>query len=270
MPFRWRDVLSKRATSRLAWRRKQARHRQEVLDVLAADVLARAPDHVAITGDLTNFATPEEFEAARRWLERLGPAAEVTVSPGNHDALVARGAPERFGPWAPWLGDGMEPDFPHVRVRGPVAIVNLSSAAPTPLHLAQGRLGPEQVARAQRALEETRGLFRVVLVHHPVTPGVVSKRKSLTDAAALQGVLAQTGAELVLHGHAHEAVATALPGPSGPIPVLGVPSASTPYGSHHEAARWHEIEIADGRVTVRAHGVTDALEVEELGAYALA
>jgi 3',5'-cyclic AMP phosphodiesterase CpdA len=274
LPFRWRDTASKRLLSRFAWRRKQRRHIQAVLDAIAADVAAHAPDHVVITGDVINFATPEEFAAARTWLEGLGDPATVTVSPGNHDALSAAGAPRGFGPWKPWLGDDGD-GFPYLRVRGPVALVNLSSAIPTALHLAQGTLGAAQIERARALLRETgeRGLYRVVLLHHPVAQGVVAGRKELTDAQALRAMLADAGAELILHGHAHEALMTRTAGPSGPIPILAVPAASTPFGGKGQPARWNEIAIErDGaafRTQVTAHGITPALTVEPLGGYIL-
>lgn len=115
-------------------------------------------------------------------------------------------------------------------MRGPVALVNLSSATPTALHLAQGTLGAAQIERARTLLREAgeRGLYRIVLLHHPVAHGVVAGRKELTDAEALRAMLGDVGAELVLHGHAHEALMTRTAGPAGPIPILAVPAASTP------------------------------------------
>lgn len=274
-PRRWRlgEIASKRAFSLASWRRKRRLvHQVQTLDALVADVTASAPDHVAITGDLTNFSTREEFESAREWLRRLGPPPAVTVSPGNHDALVASGLADRFALWRPWLGDAAAEVFPLVRVRGPVAIVNLCSAAATPPLSAQGRLGEAQIARLATALDEAgrERLFRVVLLHHPPSPGVVSARKALTDRDALRETLRAHGAELVLHGHAHEAATGQTPGPAGPIPILGVPSASASPNSHAPAARWHAIEIDGARVRVVARGWADgAAGIEELGRYTL-
>jgi 3',5'-cyclic AMP phosphodiesterase CpdA len=274
LPFRWRDVASKRLLSRFAWRRKQHRHDQAVLDAIAADIGARRPDHVAITGDIINFSTPEEFAAARTWLGNLGDPKGVTVSPGNHDALSAYGAPQAFAPWRPWLGDEGA-DFPYLRVRGPIALINLSSAVPTALHLAQGELGAGQIAAAGALLREAgqRGLYRVVLVHHPVAPDVVAGRKALVDAEALRAMLVEAGAELVLHGHAHKALLTSVPGPDGAIPVLAVPAASTPTGGRGQPARWNEIEVlregAGFRTRVSARGITPELTVAALGSFAL-
>ncbi|HEY3696577.1 metallophosphoesterase [Phenylobacterium sp.] len=280
LPSSWtpdtaRDVVSKRALSRLAWRRKRSQHDPAVLALLTADVAAHAPDHIAVTGDLTNFSTPEEFERARTWLSTLGPADRVTVSPGNHDALVDRGLAARLERLRPWFGDTDGEAFPHVRRRGPVALVNLSTATPTPPALATGALGAAQLARLAAGLEAAAqaGLARVVMLHHPPVEGVVSRRKALDDAAALRAVLRDRGAELVLHGHGHESVFGALAGPVGPIPVLGAPSASSP-GGRHAPAGWHAIEIEPGaggpsiRVTVRGLDAA-AGKLRELGRYVL-
>ncbi len=238
--FGWKDIFTKRLLSRIAWRKKRKVHRPEVLAALVADLKAAAPDHVVISGDLTNFASSTEISAAREWLKLLGEPADFTVSPGNHDALAGAGGHERFAIWAPWLGDKGESHFPQVRVRGPVAIFNLCSATPTAPHLATGRLGEEQLRKLDAALADPAyaGLFRLVVLHHPPHEGAVSKRKSLDDRHALREVLQRRGADLVLHGHAHEALLGALRGPDGAtIPVLGVPSASA-RPNRHGPARW--------------------------------
>ncbi len=275
--FGLRDVFTKRLLSRIAWRKKRKVHRPEVLAALVADLQAAAPDHVVISGDLTNFASPVEIATARAWLEGLGAASDHTVSPGNHDALAGVGGPERFAIWSPWLGDTGEASFPQVRVRGPVAIFNLCSAVPTAPHLATGRLGQDQIERLNAALADPAyaGLFRLVVLHHPPHPGAVSKRKRLEDQDALRAVLARHGADLVLHGHAHEALVGSLPGPGGAtIPVLGVPSASA-KPSRHAPARWHQIEIEprpEGGHAVRvvARGLSETgTEITELGRFTL-
>lgn len=272
--FRVRDLVSKRLLSRFAWvRKKHRRHKREVVDALAADIRAHGVDHLAVTGDLMNFSTPEEFAQATAWLEGLGKPADITVSPGNHDALVAYGAPRSFAPFRPWLGDEGD-GFPYLRVRGPVALINLSTATPTPIHSAQGTLGASQIDAARDLLREATGLYRVVLLHHPAAAGVVSRRKGLTDAPALRELLRTEGCDLILHGHAHEALLTYVEGPGGPIPALGVPSASTPLGLNDEAARWNLIEIekrgAAFATRIQARGLTAGLRVGALGAFSLA
>lgn len=275
--FGWKDVFTKRLLSRIAWRKKRKVHRPEVLAALIADLKAAAPDHVVISGDLTNFASHTEILAARSWLESLGEPADFTVSPGNHDALTGAGGHERFALWAPWLGDAGESRFPQVRRRGPVAIFNLCSAAPTAPHLATGRLGEDQLRKLDEALGDPayESLFRLVVLHHPPHEGAVSKRKSLDDRHALREILERRGADLVLHGHAHEALLGALRGPNGAtIPVLGVPSASA-RPNRHGPARWNSIEVepraAGGfDVQVVARGIEAGHEgLTELGRFNL-
>ena len=274
--FRWGDLVSKRLLSRSAWRRKHTRHSKAVLDAITTDIRGSAVDHLAITGDLTNFSTPGEYAAARDWLASLGDPTRVTVSPGNHDALVADGGTLGSSPWREWLGDASRDAFPYVRLQGPMALLNLSSAQPTNLHLAQGTLGSSQIARAEGLLHDLgqQGFYRVVLLHHPPLEGVVSRRKALTDADRFQAALKRTGAELILHGHVHEALLGAVPGPTRDIPVMGVPAASTPFGRRHDqAARWNDIEISrDGKVfrtRVTSREITSDLGVVTTGQFVL-
>ncbi len=157
-----------------------------------------------------------------------------------------------------------------------MALVNLCSAIPTAPHLATGRLGQDQLTRLDALLGDlaARGLFRVLMLHHPPVDGVVSSRKALEDAAALRALLARRGADLVLHGHKHEPIVSRMAGPDGDIPVLGVPSASALGRGKHPPARWHAIEIAreDGRTEIRvaARGLAADGRFESLGAYRLA
>ncbi len=268
-----RDLFNKRALSAVAWRRKHKQHDPAVLAALLADVADQAPDHLAITGDLMNFASDAEAAQAQAWLANLGDPSRITLSPGNHDALVKPGHPQRLAALRPWFGDDTSGDFPHVRRRGAVAIVNLRSAVPTAPHLATGELGDEQRIELETILRDLgrEGLFRLILLHHPPTEGAVSRRKRLVDAGRLRDIVREAGAELVLHGHAHEALVGKITGPAGPVPVLGVPSASTAPGHRHASARWHLLEIAANHaITVTARGFDRQGEpLSELGRYRL-
>ena len=151
-------------------------------------------------------------------------------------------------------------EFPTLRVRGELALVGVSSAVPTALFLATGRVGKAQLGRLERRLAALRdaGLCRVVLIHHPVTQGAISKRRELRDAPALRALLARVGAELVLHGHGHRTLFASLPGPSGEIPVVGVRSASDATDRPEKRAQYHVYDIERGtegfRITARIRG----------------
>ena len=244
-PPRVRDLLSKRFFSWLSWRGSRRHiHRPEALAALMADVRGAGTDHLVVTGDLTNLSLPDEFARARDWLAAQGGPETVTAIPGNHDALVRMDPAAGLDQWRPWMGG--EGAFPFVKRLGDVALVGVSSATPTGLFLATGRVGEAQRARLDAVLRDLgrEGLFRIVLIHHPITDGAVSGRKALTDRDRLRATLAAAGAELVLHGHAHTASVDTVPGPDGPIPVVGAPSASIAPGAHGEPAGWRRIDVA--------------------------
>src|SRR5689334_4681046 len=223
------ELASKRGLGYVNWQRKRKYiHRPDVLTAVTRDLQTRSAEHVAVTGDLTNFSLPGEYAWARRWLEAIGRPSEVTAVPGNHDVYVhgAEELPAKF--WGDYMrgDDGLE-RFPFVRRRGDVALIALSSAVPTGPFLATGRLGPRQLARLAEALEQTRGWFRTVLIHHPPVSPARRFLRRLVDGAELRRVLAEQGAELLLHGHDHRQALVWLDGAGNrKIPAVGVPSAS--------------------------------------------
>jgi 3',5'-cyclic AMP phosphodiesterase CpdA len=239
LPPRLAELAGKRGLGFINWHRKRKKiHRPEVLDAITRDLKSQAVDHFAVTGDLVNLALASEYKRARAWLEALGSPANVTVVPGNHDVYV-RGAaqyPAEF--WGDFMrGDDGVAEFPFVRQRGNVAMIALSTGLPTAPLLATGRLGATQLSRLGDALERTRGLFRIVLIHHPPMSPLRRHLRRLVDAADLRGVLADKGAELLLHGHDHRRSLVWLDGPRHKIPAVGVPSASaqTPHGDEDAA-----------------------------------
>lgn len=264
-------LANKRVTGWLSWRLNRRRiHQARVLDLLVADLAARDADHIAVTGDLVNISLPEEFARAALWLERLGDAERVTVIPGNHDAYVSVDWAEGAGRWASYMTNrGWQPDgaapasvqdgFPFVRRIGPLALIGVSTALPTPPFIAAGQLGAAQMEALGRILTELRApdVFRVVLIHHPPIPGGAYRRKSLLDAAAFREVIRAAGAELVLHGHMHIAALNHI----GATPVIGVPSASAIRKGHKDAAAYNLYRIGaageNWRVSVEIRGLAD-------------
>jgi 3',5'-cyclic AMP phosphodiesterase CpdA len=263
--------LSKRQLSAWAWRRRRHVQSAQVLAALAAELRTGDLDHIVITGDLINFALPEEFARAAAWLQALAPADRISVVPGNHDALVSVASAEGLGRWSAWTS--AEGRWPFVHHRQGLALIGLNSGRPTAPLLARGRIGAAQLARLETVLNEEAeaGRIRIVAVHHPVAAGAVNWRRALADRAELCAVLQRAGAELVVHGHAHSARLDALPGPQatrGMIPCLCVPSSSALPGAKDEAARWHRLRFFPGRrveITVRQWSPAQARFVDAGG-----
>ena len=157
--------------------------------------------------------------------------------PGNHDIYTHLGDDPGVERWADYMrsdawGATYAPGsarFPFVRRLGPAALIALNSAVPTPPFVAAGELGHRQIATLAGILAVTRreGLIRVVLIHHPPLPGQAPPRRVLRDAPELERVLAENGAELVLHGHNHRDNHLDFAWTHGQIPVIGVASGSS-------------------------------------------
>ncbi|MGE0163985.1 MAG: metallophosphoesterase [Dongiaceae bacterium] len=277
---RMTELAGKRITGFLSWRfRRNAIHGGPVLERLTADLRESAPDHIVVTGDIINISLPGEYRLAEAWLRSLGPPERVTIVPGNHDAYVATAWPESIGLWADYMAGSSpgEPtretpvrsdeDFPFVRIRGALALVGVSTACPMPPFSAAGRIGARQLEALKRRLTELgrASLFRVVLIHHPPFDGHSQRRKGLHDGAAFRAVIAEAGAELILHGHTHRSGLGKLATPDGSAPVIGVPSASAQFehdGRGHGQYHLYRVQ-RDGkgwRIDVDVRGVLPTLD----------
>jgi 3',5'-cyclic AMP phosphodiesterase CpdA len=270
---RLRDLAGKRALGYLNWtRNRQKFHRRDVLDALVSDMQAQNPDHIAITGDLVNLALEAEFAPSRAWLESVGAPERVTVIPGNHDAYV-RVTQHRFAEaWGSYLGSDDAPAggvaFPSIRRRGPLALISLSTAVPTPPLMATGWLGRDQLDALKHMLARLSAeqAFRVLLIHHPLRSASRSKR--LTDSSELIALLGQYGVELILHGHDHVHSTIWLDGPKGSIPAIGAPSASAVAHGRYPGAAYNLFSIerdgAGWRCEQTIRGVDDRLRMQQL------
>ncbi|MGO8912871.1 MAG: metallophosphoesterase family protein [Bradyrhizobium sp.] len=267
------ELAGKRALGYLNWTRNRHKfHKREVLDTLVSDLQAQVPDHIAITGDLVNLALEAEFAPSRAWVESVGAPDRVTVIPGNHDAYV-RATQHRFAEaWGNYLAGDDASDrgvaFPAVRRRGPLALISVSSAVPTPPLMATGWLGRSQLDALEPILADlsSEQAFRVLLIHHPLRSDARAKR--LTDSSQLLALLKQHGVELVLHGHDHIHSTIWIDGPSGSIPAIGVPSASALAHGRYPAAAYNLFAItregAAWRCQQTVRGIDDARRVRQI------
>src|SRR6201996_4176326 len=268
---RLHELLSKRVFGYLNWTRNRHKYqRREVLDALVSDLPPQAPDHIPVTGDFVNLALQAEFEPARAWLESVGPPDRVSIVPGNHDAYV-RATQHRIAQYCGsyFTGDDAPaPHFPFLRRRGPLALIGVSSAVPTPPLMGTGWLGHQQRDELEKLLDlvSAEPLFRILLIHHPLRSQARAKR--LTDSEELMALLKRRGVDLVLHGHDHVHSTLWIDGPERRIPVVGVPSASAVAHGRTPAAAYNLFAIRrDGNAwhclqTVRA--VNEALRMREI------
>lgn len=259
--FEWRQALFNK---RLTGYANLLRHRGRVFrrEYLAAVLEAAADraDHVVVTGDVTNLALDREFEEARALLDAVARRVEVTVVPGNHDLYLPSVHRERR--FSHHLGAFLRSDlpglardvaagpFPCVKLRGPAAVVALSSAVPRPPFVASGHLGGPQLAALREVLAHPEVARRtaVLLVHHPpVDPRgpLAVLRDGLVDGGALRAVLAPLARGLVLFGHLHVRFRRRLRTGAGALDALAASGAALDHPDPAVRAGFNVYELRD-------------------------
>jgi 3',5'-cyclic AMP phosphodiesterase CpdA len=262
---------AKRIAGYINWRRsRRAAFQRPTLDRIVADLKAREPDHIVVTGDLVNIGLPQELKAALAWLHGLGAPEHVTVIPGNHDIYCHLTNDVGTGRWSPYMSSNAQGStyagdatYPFVRIIGEVALIGVNSALPTPPLIAWGEVGAAQRDRLAAILGRLglAGLFRLLLIHHPPLAGQSDRLRGLKDAAELECVLARHGAELVIHGHHHHNMFLQRQWANGVAAVVGAPSASLARPHRDEPlARYNSYRIEGGRpwtVTLLGRGLAE-------------
>ena len=262
VPFR---LFNKRITGYLNLRfHRKSVHKPFAVRAAAREIKRLGIDHVVITGDFVNLALEGEFALARRFLEEdLGlPPERVSLVPGNHDVYTA-GA-HRSRRFATTFDRFLRSDlpaltpagevFPVVHLRGPAAIIGLSTALPRPPLVASGAVGEAQLAALDRILShpEVKRRTLVILQHHPIhNPAGLAKRmlEGLADATIEARLLRRVERGLLLHGHLHRRIHRALETDLGHIDVVGATSASLIHESDERMAGFNVYEIgADGAI----------------------
>jgi 3',5'-cyclic AMP phosphodiesterase CpdA len=269
----WRRIIfNKRVTGYANLLLHRARvYRRAYLDVVLSAAAAWA-DHVVVTGDVTNLSLEREFEEARALLDALARQVEVTVVPGNHDLYLPsvqtkRRFPHHFGAFLqgdlPELAREVPAGaFPCVKLRGPVAIVALSSAVPRPPFVASGRVGEPQLGALRRILAHPEVSRRtpIVLVHHPPVDDRIRLRivrDGLVDLDRLRAALAPLSRGLVLFGHLHVRVHRLLSTAAGALDAFAASAAATDHPAPAVRAGFNAYTVADdgGLVAAEAHVV---------------
>ncbi len=187
----------------------------EALAIEAADS-ASALDAIVVSGDLSQRARVAEFQQARVLLDRLERVAPILVVPGNHDAewwnapFGVGDAAKVHATWTEIIGRELEPTL---RVPG-VSIIGLNSAPgvmpwtltwnPRDLRV-KGGLTDAQLRDARQRLDASpAGDLRVLVLHHNVLRGVLSKRWGLARPEQTLDAIAAMSPDVVCTGHDHE------------------------------------------------------------------
>jgi 3',5'-cyclic AMP phosphodiesterase CpdA len=172
-------------------------------------------DAIVVSGDLTQRARHGEFQRARVFVRHMQEAAPTLVVPGNHDLewwkspLGIRGQLVKYEKYRQYFGDVR----PVLEVRNAVIAGALSAYGLAWGSLTwnvndvsvKGHLPRSETSRVKQVFSQARrGLARVLVIHHNVLPGALSRRMGLARWRSAHKLLLDTGADVVLCGHDHQ------------------------------------------------------------------
>ena len=181
----------------------------QVVEALATLALQQRPNLVVLSGDITQRARPDQFRAAKSFLDRLG--APVLAIPGNHDIALFNLWARLTHPYARYakeFGADLEPV--HSSHNLLVIGVNTTRA----WRHKNGEVSQAQIGSVAKVLSAARPQqLRVVVVHQPAAVLQASDQPDLLrgHGKAMQA-WAAAGADLVMGGHIHLPYTLALPG----------------------------------------------------------
>jgi 3',5'-cyclic AMP phosphodiesterase CpdA len=173
---------------------------EALLDPLRELVHRIAPDVVVVSGDLTQRAKSEQFEAARAWLDTL-PGPQIIV-PGNHDISlynVFRRFLQPLTRYKRYITDDLDPIY----VDSEIAVLGVNTARS--LTFKDGRVNKEQVASIKAQLAGLdKKVTRVIVTHHPFDLPLTADDDDLVDRAPMaMEAFAECGVDILLSGHMH-------------------------------------------------------------------
>lgn len=172
----------------------------ELLAPLRATIESIAPNVVVVSGDLTQRAKSEEFEAARAYLDTL-PGPQIIV-PGNHDISlynVFRRFVQPLTRYKRYITDDLEPTY----FDDEIAVLGINTARS--LTFKDGRVNHEQVASMRTAFAGIDpAVTRIVVTHHPFDLPRTQDDDDLVDRAPMaMQAFAEVGVDVLLAGHLH-------------------------------------------------------------------
>lgn len=180
-----------------------------VVEALALLARKEKPDLVVLSGDITQRARPDQFAAARAFVDRL--AIPTLAIPGNHDIPLYDIAARLARPYARYsaaFGDDLEP----VHSTRDLLVVCVNTTRWW--RHKNGEVSPEQVERvAARLAKAGPRQLRIVVVHQPIdVMRVADVHDRLRGHVPALRAWSDAGADVVMGGHIH-------------LPYVTVPSA---------------------------------------------
>jgi 3',5'-cyclic AMP phosphodiesterase CpdA len=174
------------------------------------------PTAVAVSGDLSQRARHGEFQAAHLFLKRLRAVAPTLVVPGNHDIewwkspLGLLGEQRKYAKYTRYFGADLRPvlEVPGAVIAGALSSYGVAFGSLT-LRIrdlaVKGHLPRSETNRVKKVFDAVPpGVARVMVFHHNVLVGGLSRRMGLARWRSAHKRLLATGADVILSGHDHQ------------------------------------------------------------------
>jgi 3',5'-cyclic AMP phosphodiesterase CpdA len=177
----------------------------ELTQCIAAELQARPPSLLVISGDLTQRARRSQFAAARDFLKRL-PGPQLVV-PGNHDVPlydVVRRFVSPLGRYRRYIHSVLDPIYQDDEL----FVAGLNTARS--LTWQDGRISEAQLRALGRALAGAGSRFKVVVTHHPFIPPPAELQAGTALVGRAEEALSlmdEYDVDLLLAGHYHHGYA---------------------------------------------------------------
>jgi 3',5'-cyclic AMP phosphodiesterase CpdA len=172
-----------------------------VVEALIRFAHSQRPDLLLLSGDITQRARRHQFEAARRFVDRLN-IPRVIAIPGNHDLPLFNLAARLLSPYRNYrraFGHELAPCFESDR------LLVLTANTTRWYRHKHGEISRNQVETIARRLERASAQqLRVIITHQPVhVMRSQDRRDVLRGRDHALARWSEAGADLILGGHIH-------------------------------------------------------------------
>ena len=231
----------------------------EQADAIEAALPGMAPSAIVLAGDLSQRGRHGELQAARGFADRIGRVAPVLAVPGNHDVQYWNSLFHLFGTaplyrkYRRYFGEELSPrlEIPGARIAGALTSHGIAAGSMT-WNLndmaVKGHLPAAELERAAGYFREApSGTARVLVMHHNLLRGDISRRMGLARWKQAQERVAASGADLVLCGHDHQEGS----GVIGGGVVVSTSSTLCTRTRGHRAQAYNVVTIAADSISVQ-------------------
>jgi 3',5'-cyclic AMP phosphodiesterase CpdA len=229
------------------------------VEALEAQLPELRPDAIVLSGDVSQRARHGELQMARFFRDRVGKVAPVLTIPGNHDVqwwaspFGVRGTAPMYRKYRRYFGPILTPHFeiPGACFNSVLTSHGMAFGSMTwDLNdlAVKGHLPRSEVARVTGYFRDAApGVVRVLVVHHNVLRGEISRRMGLAHWREAQQRLRATGADLILCGHDHQESSGQIDG----TVVVSTTGTLTSRTRGQRASAFNLITVDDEAITVQ-------------------